>query len=288
MRIGSLRRMSPNADQVRYWNEEAGPGWVRRADQQDRLMGPLGRLAMTRLELRSGQRVLDVGCGCGGSTFELAELVGTRGHVLGVDISAPMLALARDRAIAAGLAQVAFEQADAQTATFDEFDAAFSRFGVMFFDDPTAAFANIAGALRPKRRLAFVCFRDVSENPWLFVPMMAAGGHLTLPPLPGPGEPGPFAFADGERLGTMLAQGGFTDIEVAATDTEVKFGDSGDLETGARFILDMGPTRRAFDDAAPGVQAATVDAVMAALAPYDSGDGIKLPAGLWLVTARLA
>ncbi len=280
--------MSPNADQVRYWNEEAGPSWVRRAVQQDRLMGPLGRLAMTPLELRSGQRVLDVGCGCGGSTFDLAALVGTRGYVLGVDISAPMLTLARQRAEAAGLAQVAFEEADAQTATFEESDAAFSRFGVTFFDDPTAAFANIAGALREHGRLAFVCFRDLSENPWLREPVMAAAGHLTLPPLPAPGDPGSFAFADGERLGTLLAQGGFTDIEVAATDTVVSFGEIGDRGTCARYALDMGPTRRAFEDAAPTLQAATVDAVAAALAPYDTADGIKLPAGLWVVSARVA
>jgi SAM-dependent methyltransferase len=280
--------MSPNADQMRYWNEEAAPSWVRHADEQDRLMGPLGRLAMTPLEVRPGQRVLDVGCGCGGSTFDLAALVGASGHVLGVDISAPMLALARERAAAAGLTQVAFEEADAQTATFEGFDAAFSRFGVMFFDDPTAAFANIAAGLRPKGRLAFVCFRDVSENPWLFMPVMAAAGHLTLPPLPAPGEPGPFAFADGERLGTLLAQGGFTDIEVAATDTTVKFGEEGELEKCARYILDMGPTRRAFEEATPEVQSATVDAVSAALAPYDTADGIKPPAGLWLVSARVA
>src|SRR5450432_999963 len=149
----------PNAAQVAYWNDTAGPTWVAMQDVMDVQLGELGLKAIAALGVRPGERVIDVGCGCGGTTIELARRVGETGRVLGADISAPMLAVAKGRAAAQALNWASFEQADAQTYLFEPADAVFSRFGVMFFADPVAAFANLRLALAPAGRLAFVCWR---------------------------------------------------------------------------------------------------------------------------------
>src|SRR5262249_6517301 len=148
------------------------------------------------------ERVLDVGCGTGQTSIELARRAGPGGAVTGIDISAPMLARARARAADAGARTVTFLDADAQTHRFDpaSLDVCFSRFGIMFFAAPDAAFANLRSALRPAGRLAFVCWQSMRDNPWMLVPLMAAAAHITLPPPPAPDAPGPFSFADADRV----------------------------------------------------------------------------------------
>src|ERR1700722_16858165 len=189
----------PNAAQIAYWNETAGPSWVAMQDDLDRELRELGLAAMAALAPRAEERLIDIGCGCGATTLELARRVGPGGGVLGVDISAPMLGVARERAAAEGLAQAGFLPVD----------GAFSRFGVMFFEDPVAAFANIRAAVSPRGRLAFVCWRALAENPWMTVPMAAILPLLPAPPpAQTPGAPGPFAFADRDRLFAILRDAG--------------------------------------------------------------------------------
>ena len=273
----------PNAAQIAYWNQSAGPTWVAMQDALDHELNDLGLAAMAALAPRQGERLADIGCGCGATTLELARRVGEGGAVLGVDISAPMLGVARERAAAAGLDQVRFLQADAQTYGFEPVDGAFSRFGVMFFADPVAAFANIRKGLRPGGRMAFVCWRQLAENPWMTVPMSAVLPLLPAPPAaPPPGGPGPFAFADRDRLAGILAGAGFADVSIEPLDAQVSWGD---VETSARMALRLGPVAGLVREN-PDLADRMADAVRAALAPHVGATGVHLDSATWIVRAK--
>jgi len=177
----------PNADQVAFWNSPAGEKWVRNQAEMDMTLAPLTEMLLARAAPAPGQRVLDVGCGTGTTVLQLAGAVGPGGHVQGLDVSEPMLALARQRVAAAGAGNVDLVLDDAQTFAFDagSRDLVFSRFGVMFFADPPAAFANLRRALVPGGRLVFVCWADLADNPWFKVPRDAAIARLgPVPPTP--------------------------------------------------------------------------------------------------------
>jgi SAM-dependent methyltransferase len=278
-----------NDEQVRYWNEVAGPRWVRFQERLDRELAQLGRLAVERAGVAAGEAVLDVGCGCGGTALELAQRVGAGGRVLGVDLSRPMLERARERARAAGAANVAFFEADAQDARFEPagFDVVFSRFGVMFFADPPAAFANLRRALRPGGRLSFVCWQRLPDNPWMLVPLGALAKHLPLPPPPPPGAPGPFAFADAERVRGILAAAGFAEIACDDVRQPLALG-GGDLDDAVDFALELGPASAALREAGAGpeLRARVAESVREALAPYAAGGGLSLPSAAWRFGAR--
>jgi SAM-dependent methyltransferase len=268
-----------NAQQVAYWNESAGPTWAELNEPLDRQLAPLGRRAMAELDLGRGKRVLDIGCGSGETTVELA-LSGA--EALGVDISHVLLDVARRRVRDTGLAR--FLEADAQTWPFEpaSFDAVFSRFGVMFFADPAAAFANIRRAMKPGGRLAFVCWRTPGENPIMSLPMMAALAHIDTPPAPPePGAPGPFAFADPERVKAILTAGGFHDITVTPHEADIG---PGDLDTTLGLALKVGPLGALLREN-PDRRDAVIRAVRAALAPHDGPHGVKLGSATWIVTA---
>jgi SAM-dependent methyltransferase len=231
--------------------------------------------------------VLDVGCGCGATSRALATRVGASGSVHGVDISTPMLERAGALAREAGHANVRFTNADAQTHRFEPAgaDVLFSRFGVMFFADPPAAFRNLRDALRPGGRLAFVCWRPLAENPWLLVPLGAAAQHMQLPPPPAPGAPGPFAFADPERVRGILDQAGFTRIKLDPVNDTLTVGGGG-LDEAVHFLLEgVGPTSAALREADPAVRPRVFAAVKEALAPFVTREGVRMPAAAWIVTA---
>lgn len=273
-----------NADQIAYWNNTAGETWAALQDRLDRQIEPLGLRAMDAGAPQAGERVLDIGCGCGQTSLELAQRVGPSGQVLGVDISEPMLEVARRRGGEAGTS-VSFLAADAQTKAFPPggFDFAFSRFGVMFFDDPAAAFANVAAALRPGGRLAFVCWRPMLENPWMSVPMFAA--LPLLPPMPPPADPtapGPFAFADPERLRSILAGAGFADIDIAPHDQPIG---GNDLDQTVAISLRVGPLGAVLREN-PELKDGVVGAIREALAPHVTPQGVLLPSATWIVTAK--
>lgn len=270
-----------NKDQIDYWNAQAGETWATLQDKLDHQLAPLGHAAIEALSPRPGERLIDIGCGCGQTTLELASEVGANGSVLGVDISRPMLDVAAARA--EGLGNVAFLEGDAQTHAFDPgaADGVYSRFGVMFFNDPTAAFANIRKALKPKGRLAFVCWRPMAVNEWMRLPLAAALAHAPPPPPPDPFAPGPFAFADAERVRTILAGAGFRDIDLTPYDT---FIGGHPLEDAVSLALKVGPLGMLLREN-PGQRDAVISAVREALAPHEGLDGVMLPAAVWIVTA---
>jgi SAM-dependent methyltransferase len=283
---------SPNAQQSVYWNETAGPKWVALQSMIDAQIEGLGLRAMDRAGIAAGLKVLDVGCGCGQTTLVLALRVGPSGAVTAVDISAPMLDLARRRAAAAGVTNASFQLADAQTHRFEPgtHDLLFSRFGVMFFADPAAAFTNLRRALGSSGRLTFICWQTIFENPWMLVPMMAASQHVQMPPPPGPGAPGPFAFADPELVRGILSQAGFRDIAFDDVRDELAIGAGGDLDTTVDFLLQMGPTARALGEAkitpdSPQF-ANLVKAVRESLVPYQTPRGVRMASATWIVTAK--
>jgi len=277
-----------NADQAAYWNGAGGQAWASQHESVDPLIRPIGLAAVERLGELAGRRVLDVGCGCGETTLELGERVGPQGSVLGADISATLLGVAEAAARTAGVRHVRFQNVDAQTDAFEgaPFDAAFSRFGVMFFADPPAAFANIRLALKPGARLAFACWRAMEKNPFIALPMMAAAPLLPANPPPAPNAPGPFAFADRDRVAGILAGGGFGGVEIEPLDLLLG---AEPLEERVDSSLRIGPLagalRAANADAA--LMARVAEVVRRALEPHQGEDGlVKLPAAAWIATAR--
>jgi SAM-dependent methyltransferase len=275
----------PNAEQIRYWND-AGPKWVSRGRLLDAQLAPLGREVMDRAAIAPGAAVLDVGCGCGETTVELAARVGPTGTVTGVDVSAPMLEAARARA--AGLPHVRFVEADAQTHRFSPAsqDLLFSRFGVMFFTDPAAAFANLRAALRPEGRVAFICWQPLGRNDWLRVPLLAALQHLPPPPPPAPDAPGPFAFGDPERVRDILARAGFDHVALEPLETTLTVGGGGSIDEAVEFLLELGPAGALLRDADPALRPAVAASVRAAILPFAGPGGVRMPGAAWIVTAR--
>jgi SAM-dependent methyltransferase len=273
--------MTVNTEQIDYWNGAAADTWVAQQERLDRQLDPLGRAALRALAPRPGENVLDVGCGSGQTTLQLADAVGPGGRVVGLDVSSQLLAAARRRN---ELAQVAFERGDAQRHDFDRpFDAIYSRFGVMFFGDPVAAFANLRRALKPGGRMAFVCWRAEAANPIMTVPMAAAAKHLpSFPPPQDPDAPGPFAFADNARLARILVAAGFGAISIAPHDEPIGGNDrAGTLE----LALHIGPLGRYLREH-PERHAAVIDAVRDAIEPFIVDGIARIPSATWIVTAR--
>jgi len=282
--------MSSNQEQIEYWNGEGGRRWVEQNRYIDELIRPIGEAALDVAAPRRGERALDVGCGCGNQTQALARRIGPGGHVLGIDISEPMLEAARaeSAAVDAPCAELEFLCADAAEYAFPEGarDLLFSRFGVMFFADPVAAFANLHRALHAEGRLVFCCWRAMKENELMMLPLRAALAHLPPPePLP-PEAPGPFAFADRERVGRILAGAGYRDAAVDPLDRELRLGAGLDVAEIARRLLDLGPAARLLAGVEDGTRARVEHDLAAAIAPRCDATGLALTACCWLVTAR--
>ncbi|MCA6276005.1 methyltransferase domain-containing protein [Phenylobacterium sp.] len=272
-----------NEAQEAYWNDVAGRTWAALQDRIDRQIRPLGLAAMDRLAPAAGETVIDIGCGCGDTSLELARRVGPEGEVLGLDISAPMLEVARRRAEAAGAEGLEFRQADAQVAALPGGrDAAFSRFGVMFFADPTAAFRNIRHSLRPGGRLAFVCWRSLAENLWMRLPAETAAGLVPPAPPPEPGAPGPFAFADPERVRTILVAAGFTGIEIDPHDEAIG---GLDLEETVEMSFRVGPLGAILRER-PNLAPVLRERVREAVRPWLRDGAVYMPSATWMVRAR--
>jgi ubiquinone/menaquinone biosynthesis C-methylase UbiE len=277
-----------NADQIAYWNGVGGQRWARRQPVQDILLQPIADLIIDRAKIKTGERVLDVGCGSGSTTFSFARAVGASGHVMGVDISAPMLAVARE-VMPAG-SPVEFALADATIYPFapESFDLLASRFGVMFFADPALSFANMRKALRRTGRLAFACWREARANPFFMVPLQAAYQHVPKMPQMGPEEPGPFAFASEERVRRILGAAGFSEIAMEPVDLALDVAIGGGLEAAVKSAVEVGPAARALTDQPPELVAAATQAIREALRPYVRGESVPLDACIWIVTARVS
>ena len=277
------RTGASNDAQIDYWNSKAGETWAKLQRQLDRQTDPLGHEAMRVLAPRPGERVLDIGCGCGQTSLELAAAVSPAGSIVAVDVSRPMLAVARARLQASPQLPLEFRQADAQTARLGthDFDAAFSRFGVMFFGDPVAAFANVRAALRPGGRLAFVCWRALAENRWMLAPLEAARALLPAAEPVDPNAPGPFAFADQRRLRSILGEAGFHAVVIEPFDSEIG---GGDLEEAVYLACRVGPLGALMRDH-PQYRDAVAGAVRESLLHYLTPNGVFMSAAVWIVRA---
>lgn len=281
---------APNAEQIEYWNGPVGQRWLAYNDWLDERTAAYGRVALVAAAARPGEAVLDIGCGAGATAFELARAVGPSGAVTGVDISAPLLSRARERAAALGL-PVEFREADASRPTFapHSFDLLFSRFGVMFFDDPAAAFAELRKTLKPGGRLAFACWQDPRVNDWYELPLAAIEGIVERAPVD-TRQPGPFAFSEPERLRAILAEAGFAGIELAPFATPFYLGRGADREAMADDAMEqvfrVGPIARLLEAQDEDTQARARAAIRAALLKLAGDDGLDVGGAIWVVTAR--
>lgn len=276
-----------NADQIEYWNGPAGQTWARMQERMDRTLTPVTAALLSLAAPQPGEDVLDIGCGSGETTLALAGAVGDDGSALGLDISEPLLERARARAEEL-LSEAEFRNADA--AGFDAesgFDLVVSRFGVMFFDDPAAAFANIHSLTAPGGRLCFACWQPATENLWATLPMRVLADLLPPSPPSDPFAPGPFAFADPERVHGILAAAGWQDIAFHALPFTMLVGEGEDpVASAVQFNLRIGPAARMIREAGPEVESAAKVALTEALAGHLSDGVIGLPGAVWLVSAR--
>jgi SAM-dependent methyltransferase len=266
-----------------FW-DRAAPGWVRHAARHDTLGRPLGAPAMDRLRAAPGERVLDVGCGCGGTTAELATAVGPTGAAVGIDLAEAMVAAARGRF--PGVRFVAGDIETTGTLPGRPFDAVFSRMTLMLLADPVAGLTAIARSLRPGGRLAATVFRDASAVPWLTAAVLGAAPHVgALPPLPLGTEPGPFAFADPARITRMLTAAGFGAVVIEPHDVSLDTSDEPDQVV--EWLIEIGPAGAAYRDAPQEAQAAARSGAARLIERFRTrGTGYRLPVGMWVVTAR--
>ncbi|UZE24780.1 methyltransferase domain-containing protein [Pseudomonas sp. B21-056] len=279
-----------NAYQVADWNGQSGEYWVANQARLDAMMAVFGQAAIEAAAPATGERVLDVGCGAGASSLALAARVGAGGQVLGVDISEPLIG--RARTLAPQHTPALFQVADASCAELPEgaFDILFSRFGVMFFDDPTGAFAHMRRALRPGGRVAFVCWRGVAENDWVRLPMVAIKDIVPLPAPPGPEAPGPFSFGDRGRVTRILTAAGFTDIAIAPFDASITFG-KGEMRDAAiddavKMAFEGGPLSLVLADQPDDIRTRAWAAVRAAFAGLPGERSVMIDGAAWIVMAR--
>ena len=275
----------PNFDEIAYWNDEAGSRWAHYQERIDAVFAPLGEAGLTAAAALAGETVVDIGCGCGASSIALSHAVDKTGSVLGVDVSRTMLAVAEERSLAAGLRNSRFLLADASTEAFDEhvFDLAFSRFGVMFFDDPVAAFENVRRSLRPDGRLVFVCWRDLGANPWFTVPMEAIRPHVPPQPKADAEAPGPLAFADATRVRDILERAGFERVRFEAFDAVLPLGTRA---SATELLSKIGPASRLIEGGSESERARAVLALDDVLSAHESHRRVRLGAGVWIVRAR--
>ncbi|MBN9510224.1 MAG: class I SAM-dependent methyltransferase [Alphaproteobacteria bacterium] len=272
-----------HAEQIAYWNSIAGQRWATRQTQIDAMLAPLTDAVLAAAAPAPGARVLDIGCGCGATTLALAKRL-PRGHVTGLDVSAPMLEVAAR--LGAGAANVTWLEADAAAHRFapGAFDLLFSRFGVMFFGDPTAAFANLRAGARRGARLFFACWQSLADNPWMQVPLAAALAHLPPPAPPAPEAPGPFAFADRARVARILTGAGWRAPRFTPFGFPVDLGGGRGLDAAVDQTTKIGAAARAMAEQPEAVRAAATASIRAALAPHAHDDGrVTLAGAVWLV-----
>ena len=259
-----------NAEQAEFWAARAS-SWMSLESHHEQVIGPAGRMAMDRLGPHPGQHVVDLGCGTGQTTLALAGRVAPGGRAVGVDIAIALLDRAREHAADAGIANIEFQHADVQSSDLGSarFDGAFSRFGVMFFADPVAAFTNVHRSLKPGAALSFVCWRPVTSNDWMFVPAQAAVSVLgTAPDTPAPDAPGPFSLSDPNRVRIILDSAGFHHIDITAHDDLMRT-PAERIPESADSALRVGAVQRMLEGVDPEtvqrVRGAIVEAMLARL-----------------------
>ena len=277
----------PNAGMAEFWNGNGGKNWISRETRLESSLKVFGQQAIDAGGISPGQRILDIGFGCGETTIELAQKVGPQGRVHGVDISVAMVEAAETKAVKSGTSNVSFECSDAQTKTFpaDHYDLVFSRFGVMFFDDPIGAFKNIYTSLKPGGRLAFICWAPRDQNAWVGLPLQVVAKHLSLPAPPAIDEPGPFSLSEGPRVSGILGAAGFANISVEPFQTPFVLG--GDVDEALSFLMQLAPSGSAINNAEADEETRVQIALDMAelLKSHESDKGVCMSAAALLVTA---
>jgi SAM-dependent methyltransferase len=277
-----------NADMLAFWNGQGGRIWVARQAHTDITLTPVTEALLAFASPRTGERVLDVGCGCGAPTLEFARAVGPSGRVAALDISGPMLADGEARAKAVGIANVEWRQADPATAALDEYDLLTSAFGTMFFGDPVGAFAHMRRAANPRARMAIVCWRQLAENPWMEVPMRAVARHLPPRPKPAPHAPGMFAFADPQRVSEVLTASGWTPPRFKKLDVDLDIAAGRGLEEAVTQSTQIGAVNSWLRNQPSEVISAAIASLRDALAPHVNGASVRLPSAMWLISSAPA
>ena len=276
-----------NTAQFESWNGESGTRWVARAEERDLVLAPVADALLAAADPSPGQRVLDVGSGCGATTLAAAALIGRTGHATGLDLSGPMLEVARGRARASDATNATFTQGDAQSHAYDEasFDLVISRFGTMFFADAVAAFTNLRSALRPGGRLTIATWQPLTDNDWLMVPAAALLDHTTAPATSTDG-PGMFAQSDPELVHATLAAAGLSDIVVTAVEVTFTLGPT--LDAAVDYLADTGPGRLLLDTIPEGpAREAALSDVRASLVDHTKDGHVVLAGGIWITTATV-
>lgn len=275
-----------NADMLAFWDGQGGHTWVARQAHTDATLRDVTRALLEFAAPQPGERVLDVGCGCGAPTLEFARAVGATGRVAALDISGPMLAEGKARAGAAGITNIDWRQADPATADLDEFDLLTSAFGVMFFGDPVSAFVNMRRAAAQDARLAIVCWRPLAENPWMALPMNAVARHLPPRPPSDPRAPGMFAFAQKDRVAEIFAASGWSPPLFEALDLELDIAAGRGLAEAVLQSTQIGAVNSWLRDQPDDIKTAAVTSIRAALEPYATGDQVWLPGAIWLIASE--
>jgi SAM-dependent methyltransferase len=276
------------AEQREYWGGAGGERWVAQQARRDAMIGDFAEAALVRAAPAAGETVLDVGCGCGETAEVLARKVGATGKVVAVDISLPILTQARQRL--AGFGNVETVLADASVQPFEpaSVDLLFSRFGVMFFADPVAAFTNLRGAMKPDGRVVFVCWRSPAENGWMTAPLSATVRHLPPVTMTDPDQPGPFAFHDQAKVTDILTRAGFAPPTFEKQDKMIDVAGGGGVEAAVRSAMELGPTARGLDGAGNELRASVAEALRGFFAPRVKDGAVELPAATWIVSASAA
>ena len=298
-----------NHEQIAYWNGDGGRKWAERDELMAGVLAPISEALLTRVAPRRARTALDVGCGGGSNTLQLLQHLDNPTHILGIDVSAPLLEVARARVAERGTAplqtaplrpaplrpaptrtappRIEFLRADAATHDFGDwrFDVLFSRFGVMFFDDPVAAFAQLRRAAHRNAGLAFCCWQALDKNPWTALPLQAALTVLPAPEPVAPHSPGPFAFADAAYVREVLAQAGWSDTRIEPYAPTLEFSIEGGYEAAVRELVNTGPVGRLLAPAERPAREAVYAAARRALKDYYRGDTLALAGAVWFVTA---
>jgi SAM-dependent methyltransferase len=272
-----------NADMLAFWNGQGGHTWVTRQEHTDTTLAPVTDALLAFAAPRPGECVLDIGCGCGGPTLEFARAVGPAGRVAALDISGPMLAEGAARARSAGIANIDWRHADPATAELDDYDLLTSAFGSMFFGDVVGAFTHLREAANPGARMAMVCWRSLSENPWMEVPMNAVARHLPPRPKPAPHAPGMFAFADPDYVSQVFSSSGWAPPRFEKLDVDLDIAADHGLEEAVIQSTQIGAVNSWLRNQPAAVVSAAIASLREALTPYADGASVRLPGAMWLV-----